>query len=823
MPKVPTIDVSAPAGGASGRMLTDTPSVAASTGVSGFKTAAAPRPAQIGTTNPNIQGGDDQSGKIEARQLGAAADAVNAVGNTVQDIVMKMQQEANDTMVKSASIKMRQEALRLQYGSGDPNNPTDPNRVTGFTELKKADAVVPHDGKPMTAAYLEKFETSRQSIRESLKNDAQRRAFDAGSEEVRLNFETNAVKHTMDQYHVMRTDTADAAIKQSSEEMSIADPSDIDGYNAARTNLMTDVAERLAIEGSSPEVVKLAQQDALSKAGRLIVKKAIEEDNITRAQTYFEAYKADFTAQDRLEVSAEIKVHADATTYDAIGHDAVYGGSSASSGPVAAGTTPVVMGGTYDQMAAIAKDLGATGPELTRMRRQMQVESGGRASAQNGSSTGYFQFHEDTFRKLMPNGNIHSLKDQTTAALKLARQDEATLKKAGVPADDANIYIMHQQGGGGGKALLTAPREVGAVAALEPVAGRLALASIAGNIGLPYKTADQKAKANARAMQMSTGDFVDYWRTRWSEGAAGAARAPASRPQPAASLEEAVENARTTALRMGKDPEKAVAKAAQYYSIHDRTKTETESNSVNAAYAWLDAHGGDYNALPPSLKNAVPASQWDSLRSYGNNVSTGVGTKTDPATLQDLTNPDVLTAGTDAEFRAKYLGKLSTADFEQFSRERGGLLHPKPTAGNSPQDINRESFNDALHLGLAGMNIATTKSEKGYDAAKVGSLTKFAQDRLFAAQMHQNRKFSDAETTAFINDLFNKSVPFQRQLGGMTFGKMTEGKPGSMLMVDVKDIPPGERAAVVDRLKKNKIANPTDDQILYAWRVAHSN
>jgi hypothetical protein len=45
------------------------------------------------------------------------------------------------------------------------------------------------------------------------------------------------------------------------------------------------------------------------------------------------------------------------------------------------------------------------------------------------------------------------------------------LQSKGIEPTDANAYIMHQQGAGGGKALLTAPPEVGAVAALTPVYG----------------------------------------------------------------------------------------------------------------------------------------------------------------------------------------------------------------------------------------------------------------------------------------------------------------------------------------------------------------
>lgn len=176
-------------------------------------------------------------------------------------------------------------------------------------------------------------------------------------------------------------------------------------------------------------------------------------------------------------------------------------------------------GGIYNQVAQIASAKGAKPEEVGYLQNLAQVESHGDPSAQNGRSTGLFQFHPDTMAAA-GGGDIHSVDDQTAAALTLSRRDRANLQQIGVEPSDANVYIMHQQGAGGGRALLTAPPEVGAVAVLTPVYGsaKIAERAIVGNGGTP---------------DMTAGDFVKMWQARWANGGrpvTGGQGAPSAAP-----------------------------------------------------------------------------------------------------------------------------------------------------------------------------------------------------------------------------------------------------------------------------------------------------
>lgn len=181
---------------------------------------------------------------------------------------------------------------------------------------------------------------------------------------------------------------------------------------------------------------------------------------------------------------------------------------------------PIPTGGVYNQVGQIATSKGATPEEVAYLQRLAQVESHGNPAAQNGRSTGVFQFHPDTFTGL-GGKDITDVGQQTQAALTLQKRDRANLQQIGVDPTDANAYIMHQQGAGGGRALLTAPPEVNAVSVLTPV----------------YGSADVARKAivnNGGTPDMTAGDFTDMWRQRWANGGAPVAHAGAPAPAVAA-------------------------------------------------------------------------------------------------------------------------------------------------------------------------------------------------------------------------------------------------------------------------------------------------
>jgi hypothetical protein len=197
----------------------------------------------------------------------------------------------------------------------------------------------------------------------------------------------------------------------------------------------------------------------------------------------------------------------------------------------------------YDRIASTAQRAGATPAEIDTLQRFAHAESGGNPNAMNEAGTrfGIFQY---------PHGGPQSVEDQTSTTLTALRQNTATLtRELGRPPTEAELYLMHQQGPAGGPALLTAPADMSAVQALTPAYhGNVATATaaIAGNIGLPYKTPEEKAAANQAASAMTAGQFRDQWSQKFGGGTAGAAGGMSVADSLRERMPQLVENARTT-------------------------------------------------------------------------------------------------------------------------------------------------------------------------------------------------------------------------------------------------------------------------------------
>jgi hypothetical protein len=175
---------------------------------------------------------------------------------------------------------------------------------------------------------------------------------------------------------------------------------------------------------------------------------------------------------------------------------------------VGVGVAPAPAGPVYDQIAQVAAQHGATPEEADFLKREALIESGGNphGPASSAGATGLFQFLPKTAAAVGVK-DVNDIGQQTAGALTLVRQNKAALTQAGIQPTDANLYLMHQQGIGGGLALLRADPNESAVAALTPVHGSaVATRAITGNGG----TAD-----------MTAGQFVQKWTQKWSGSGSG--------------------------------------------------------------------------------------------------------------------------------------------------------------------------------------------------------------------------------------------------------------------------------------------------------------
>lgn len=492
--------------------------------------------------SPDLQAPDDyQHVEASPNAFGAQlAQGAEALGGAALDTSKFYGQVAADNGVNN----FLDQRSKLIYGdpsqgvktdaSGAPMTAPDGSPVFngGFMGLRGADAM---RAAPEVSAQLKEM---MQDNRQSLATPMAQYQYDTASRRYYEETLNDIGRHTDQQQRVWATDTNTTAMTLAFND-GVNFASDPDKSASALDRALNAATKNTQFNGGNPELARLkTTQDFYA----LQVKGTLETDPDLAAKILNDhkdvlASTPEYDALTQRVNSAEFQ-RIQRPTIGAALDDAKAQAAALVHTPVAA-AAPVAGGNpnhAYQALPDTAKqqinNVVANLPDAKPMDARYLVntetlESGGHANAQNGSSTSLFQFHPDTAASVGIT-DIHDPAQQIQGALTLARKANTALTKVlGRAPSPAETYIGHQQGPAGGPALLGASPDTNAVAALTPAykgnADR-ATQAIAGNIGLPYKTADQKAAANAAAQSMTAGQFTDFWRQRYA--AADAANFP---------------------------------------------------------------------------------------------------------------------------------------------------------------------------------------------------------------------------------------------------------------------------------------------------------
>lgn len=154
------------------------------------------------------------------------------------------------------------------------------------------------------------------------------------------------------------------------------------------------------------------------------------------------------------------------------------------------------------------------------------------------SAHGVFQITDGTWRTL-GGGDRNSVDRQIELGVEnIARERDGLKQALGREPAGWEVYLAHQQGQGGARALLSSP-EQNAIEALTPVLER-------GNPGRGAALARKAVLDNGGSAEMTAGEFAGIWRTRY--GATGGEPARGVTP-----LDGLTENERAGALVMAVD------------------------------------------------------------------------------------------------------------------------------------------------------------------------------------------------------------------------------------------------------------------------------
>ena len=252
----------------------------------------------------------------------------------------------------------------------------------------------------------------------------------------------------------------------------------------------------------------------------------------------------------------------------------------------------------------------------------------------------------------------------------------------------------------------------------------------------------------------------------------------------------------------------ALQEVTRQYTVHQQAIKEHNDYNTGQAILALSKNGGNFLALPQNMRDAIPPEDLSKVQSFAKSQQEGKR-ESNKALYNHLTsNPSDLASLSEDQL-LKLAPELSDADFKHFSAQRASLL--KPEAGNSPNVLDTDAINIYLNNLLDIQKIPTTG--KDADPEQLGAIRKFVNDSLLSSQAQTGKKFTDAEVSSKINELFAKNVQFRKTFLGFTTGISNR----QVIAANVDDIDKNTVAQIKEQFGKRGIDNPTNGQILGAY------
>lgn len=683
---------------------------------------------------------------VQEQQLG---NAVMGAASEALRIHTDLVDQGNALRVDDALNKATEAALRLQH---DPKE--------GFTTQTGYAAVSRESGLPLADEYTQRLQKTVQEIATTdLKNDRQRAMFAMKANNVVTSFRGHAMTWETKEFQQYNLSTRDATVQnaQNALTLNFRDPENVDAQAIRiRSAIMGGIDDSTGkfvpgsaqMRGESAAMAKERADQAISSAHEGAVKSALEQGDVNAAVAYFNKHAKNMVAKDVIAVQGTLQRDYDTRQGQTIGNQAV---------------------DAVKERLAPPTDYG----RLTNL--VMGQESGGRRYGADGALLTSLKGAQGEMQ-VMP----YTAKDPGYGVAPARDKSPEELARVG---RDYLAAMVKEYKGDVPKALAAYNAGPGAVNMAVTRAG-----ARPGGDWLTMLPAETQQYVTAISAKFAAG-----------EGAA-----------PRASLNEVHEGIRA---RLGPNASPQAVKTAietstQRFSDAEKETKQRGEEAVTLAMQQLDKNGGKYSELPASTRDTLQRlapDKVDDLFKYAKRIAIGDDTS-NPAVYQNLSDQAKLLKLSEGQFFAMK-GELSIEDFKHFANERNKLKNPT-SISNGPGDLNSSAIKTALDQTLREMKIdPTPKDDGGNDAAHIGAVRKFVDTQVLAAQRDAGKKFTDAETVAFINKL-NTSAEMKGWFGAYK---------APLLAAKAGDIPSDIKDGLKASLKKQGIDDPTDGQLLESF------
>jgi soluble lytic murein transglycosylase len=222
--------------------------------------------------------------------------------------------------------------------------------------------------------------------------------------------------------------------------------------------------------------------------------------------------------------------------------------------------------------------------------------------------------------------------------------------------------------------------------------------------------------------------------------------------------------------------------------LRDRERRKEEV--MAAVYGRLEANGGNFAALPASLRAAIPGDKIGQVRNYADNLRGGGKIETDWEVYYKLrTNPQLLKQTDLLALR----GALEDTEFKELARLQS-------EASSAPEVAQTEVQTTTQRMGMRLAEIGVDPSPKpGTKAAKrVAQAWSLLDTNIAAAERAAGRKLTPEQRNAEIDRLF-ASVEVRGTLFGTEEVALFEVKPGQEVVSVV--VPEFDRRQITNALR----------------------
>lgn len=442
------------------------------------------------------------------------------------------------------------------------------DKDVGFTNLKGVNALDRPDGKALADEYTESLQKQMQGIAAGLGNDAQRLAFSQNANDILFSVRSQATQHEAQEYKTYALSVAEGVQSTAMRDISLNwnNPGAVD---SAITRIKSETYRQAQLLGKSAEWQEAQARKLASGAHKLALVTALESNDPLYADGYLSKYGKDMEADDILAVRGLITKTIDLQVGDSIGAE------------VFATYAPEIAPNDFSRLTNIVMGIESNG---RRYGDDGQLLEG--PVTRYGTAKGEMQVLDGTNKD--PGFGV-------TPA-----QDDSPAERARVGRDYLGAMLKEYKGDVG-KAL--------AAYNWGP-----------GNVDKATKAHGANWLAHA---PKETRDYVARALNRFGTGAGAA-------PKP--TLMEMLADLRAQP-ELANNPERlkhAEARVkADFKAMNDGIE-QRQGEALDAAYQEVYANGGNFAALPPSVRMAIPGDKLGGVMTFAEKVSKNGGTVHSP-------------------------------------------------------------------------------------------------------------------------------------------------------------------------------------------------